>query len=60
MASRRLKGYWQCPPRFEECHDCGEVKMCNIYQAEPEEETGYRDEIALCEACDAEMREADP
>ena len=33
--------------------------MCSIYQGPPEEETGYRDEVALCEACDAAMREID-
>ena len=60
MGTRRLKGYWECPPRFDECSDCGEEKMCVIYQGPAEQETGYRDEVALCEDCDAAMREADP
>lgn len=59
MGTRRLKGYWECASRFEECSDCGQEAMCTIYQGEMEEETGYRDEVALCEACDAAMREAD-
>lgn len=48
---RRLKGYWECPPHFEECVACGEFKMCRIFQGEMEQETGYRDEVALCEEC---------
>lgn len=54
----RLKGYWECPPRFEECWRCGEDKMCRIFQGEPERETGYRDELALCEEC-AEKEDID-
>lgn len=48
---RRLRGYWECPPHFEECTSCGEFRMCRIFQSEREEETGYADEVAYCEEC---------
>jgi hypothetical protein len=53
---RRLKGYWECPMRYEECSECGELWMCHVYQGPMEEETGYRDEICLCEKCNEKMR----
>jgi len=42
----------QRAPRFEECQQCGKISMCSIYEGPQEEETGYRDEIALCEERD--------
>jgi hypothetical protein len=35
----------------QECHNCGDVATIIIIADAPEKETGYNDEIALCESC---------
>jgi hypothetical protein len=34
-----------------ECHNCGDMAVLVLVADYPEKETGYNDEIALCESC---------
>jgi hypothetical protein len=44
--------YIPAPAKVTECHNCGETVMCEVIVADSiEQETGYRDEYALCEVC---------
>lgn len=43
--------YHSVPARITECHDCGAMTECEVVISDPEPETGYRDEYALCEGC---------
>ena len=45
--------YHQAEPRMTECHDCGETRLCAVVISDPEPDTGYRDEYALCSDCKA-------
>lgn len=51
-----VRRHYNCvATRLEECHDCGEIKLCNVYQADSRESgTGYLDEYAICFACETE------
>jgi hypothetical protein len=47
--------YYNLSASVAECHDCGRTKNCTRMTAESvEPETGYRDEIDLCDDCWAE------
>ena len=44
--------YHMAAPKITDCYFCGEIKQCETRVADhPEEETGYIDEWAICEAC---------
>lgn len=53
--------YYSVPAKVTECHDCGETRMCEVVVSDPEPETGYVDEYALCEACkNGDTKREDP
>jgi hypothetical protein len=35
----------------QECHNCGDVAVVVVVADYPERETGYTEEIALCDSC---------
>lgn len=43
--------YYEAPAKVTECHKCGETCMCDVVVSDPEPETGYVDEYALCTDC---------
>jgi hypothetical protein len=53
--------YYQAIPRVTECHDCGETQLCEVVISDPEPETGYVDECAICEPCkNGDTKREDP
>lgn len=43
--------YHSAPIKTTECHHCGEIKVCEVLISDPEPETGYVDEHAICGEC---------
>lgn len=43
--------YHQAPAKVTKCYECGETTTCEVVISDPEPETGYVDEYALCEGC---------
>lgn len=43
--------YHALPAKVTECYECGDTVLCEIVVSDPEPETGYRDEYAVCRTC---------